>query len=84
MFNALAVGQAQGERAAALIEAMDKDVVKIARVKGNQGEYGTIQYEVGQDEFLQPLMDAGRLEVVCEQFTPNWDPVRRKLSPRTA
>ncbi len=76
LFNALAVGQAQGERAAALIEAMDKDVVKIARVKGNQGEYGTIQYEIGQNEFLQPLMDAGRVEVVCEQFTPNWDPVQ--------
>lgn len=76
LFNALAVGQAQGKRAAELIEAMDKDVVKIARVKGNQGEYGTIQYEVGQNEYLQPLMDAGRVEVVCEDFTPNWDPVK--------
>ncbi len=76
LFNALAVGQAQGKRAAELIEAMDKDVVKIARVKGNQGEYGTIQYEIGQNEYLQPLMDAGRVEVVCEDFTPNWDPVK--------
>ncbi len=55
---------------------MDQDVVKIARVKGNQGEYGTNQYEIGQNEFLQPLMDTGRVEVVCEQFTPNWDPVQ--------
>lgn len=76
LFNALAVGQAQGKRAAELIEAMGKDVVRIARVKGNQGEYGTNQYEIGQNEFLQPLMDAGKVEVVCEDFTPNWDPVK--------
>ena len=76
LFNALAVGQAQGQRAAELIEGMDKDVVKVARVKGNQGEYGTTQYEIGQNEYLQPLMDAGRVEVVCEDFTPNWDPVQ--------
>ena len=76
LFNALAVGQAQGKRAAELIEAMDKDVVRIARVKGNQGEYGTTMYEQGQNEYLQPLMDAGKVEVVCEDFTPNWDPVK--------
>jgi len=51
-------------------------VVKIARVKGNQGEYGTRMYEQGQNEYLQPLMDAGKVEVVCEDFTPNWDPVK--------
>ncbi|MFT5895998.1 MAG: D-xylose transport system substrate-binding protein [bacterium] len=76
LFNALAVGQAQGERAADLINAMDKDVVRIARVKGNQGEFGTKMYEQGQNEHLQPLMDAGKVEVVCEDFTQNWDPVK--------
>jgi len=76
LFNALAVGRAQGERAAALIEAMDDDVVKVARVKGNQGEYGTRMYEKGQNEHLQPLVEAGRVEVVCEDYTPNWDPVQ--------
>ena len=55
LFNALAVGQAQGKRAAELIEKMDKKKIKIARVKGNQGEYGTKMYEVGQDEYLQPF-----------------------------
>lgn len=76
LFNALAVGRAQGERAAELIEGMDKDVVRIARVKGNQGEYGTRMYEQGQNEFLQPMIDDGRVEVVCEDYTPNWDPVQ--------
>jgi len=76
LFNARAVGQAQGRRAADLIEAMPEGTVKVARVKGNQGEYGTTQYELGQNEYLQPLMDSGRVEVVCEDFTPNWDPVK--------
>ena len=74
VFNSLAVGQAQGKRAAELIEKMDKSPVKVARVKGNQGEYGTGQYEKGQDEFLKPLINSGKVEVVCEQYTQNWDP----------
>lgn len=75
VFDSLSVGQAQGERAAELIKAIDKSPVKVARVKGNQGEYGTGQYEKGQTEFLQPLIDSGKVEVVCEQYTQNWDPV---------
>ena len=74
LFDALAVGRAQGARAEELIAGLGQDVVKIGRVKGNQGEFGTMQYEIGQNEFLQPLIDAGQVEVVCEQFTPNWDP----------
>lgn len=77
LFDALAVGRAQGERAAELIAGMPADaVVRVARVKGNQGEFGTTMYEKGQNEFLQPLIDAGRVEVVCEDYTPNWDPVQ--------
>jgi len=74
VFDSLAVGEAQGKRAAELIGKMDKSPVKVARVKGNQGEYGTGQYEKGQDEFLKPLIDSGKVEVVCDQDTQNWDP----------
>lgn len=75
VFDSLSVGQAQGKRAAELITGMDKSLVKVARIKGNQGEYGTGQYEAGQNEYLQPLIDSGKVEVVCEQYTQNWDPV---------
>lgn len=74
VFDSLSVGEAQGKRAAELISAMKKSPVKVARVKGNEGEYGTGQYEKGQNEFLQPLIDAGKVKVVCEQYTQNWDP----------
>ena len=56
-FNALSVGQAQGKRALEVINGIGKDVIKMARVKGNQGEYGTKMYEQGQNEYLQPLFD---------------------------
>ena len=75
VFDSLSVGQAQGARAAELIEAMPEGTIRVARVMGNQGEYGTGQYLAGQNEYLQPLIDSGRVEVVCEQYTQNWDPV---------
>lgn len=74
VFDSLAVGQAQGKRAAELINKIEKSPVKVARIKGNQGEYGTGQYEKGQDEFLKPLIASGKVQVVCEQYTQNWDP----------
>ena len=74
VFDSLAVGEAQGKRAADLISAMPQSPVNVARVKGNQGEYGTRQYEKGQDKYLQPLIASGKVKVVCEQYTQNWDP----------
>jgi D-xylose transport system substrate-binding protein len=76
VFDSLSVGRAQGKRAAELIAKMSKSPVKVARVKGNQGEYGTGQYEAGQNEFLKPLITAGKVKIVCEQYTQNWDPVK--------
>lgn len=76
VFDSLSVGKAQGKRAAELIAKVNKAVVKVARIKGNQGEYGTSQYEAGQNEFLKPLIASGKVKVVCEQFTENWDPVK--------
>jgi D-xylose transport system substrate-binding protein len=74
VFDSLAVGEAQGKRAAELIESMKKDVVNIALVKGQEGEYGTQQYEKGQREFLDPLIKSGKVAIACEQYTQNWDP----------
>ncbi|WP_207500330.1 substrate-binding domain-containing protein [Klenkia soli] len=75
VFDSREVGKEQGDRAAELISAMPDGVVKVARIKGNPGEYGTEQYQLGQDEALQPLIDSGRVEVVCDQNITNWDPV---------
>ncbi len=75
VFDSLAVGQAQGSRAADVINGLDGNGIKVARIMGNPGEFGTTQYKKGQDEFLQPLVDSGKIEIVCEQNIANWDPV---------
>jgi len=76
VFDSLAVGEEQGKQAAALINAMPGNDIPIARIKGNPGEYGTEQYTKGQDEYLQPLIDSGKIKVVCDKNIANWDPVQ--------
>lgn len=84
VFDLLAVGQAQGKRAAELIKAMSKSPVKVARVKGNQGEYGTGQYEKGQNEFLQPLIDWARSRSFASNTHRTGTLLSLNHSPRTA
>ncbi|MBC2637995.1 MULTISPECIES: substrate-binding domain-containing protein [unclassified Rhodococcus (in: high G+C Gram-positive bacteria)] len=74
IFDPLEVGRRQGSRAADLIAAMPGEGLKIARVEGNLGEYGTRQFRLGQDEYLQPLADSGKIRVVCDTAIDDWDP----------
>src|SRR6266508_493646 len=74
VFDSLQVGEEQGKKAVELINAMPGQGIPIARLKGNPGEYGTTQYTKGQDEFLQPLIDSGKINVVCDKNIQNWDP----------
>ncbi|MFG1921807.1 sugar ABC transporter substrate-binding protein [Cryptosporangium sp. NPDC048952] len=76
LFDARQVGEEQGKRAAELIATMPGQGLKIARVKGNPGEYGTNQYQAGQDKYLQPLISSGKVTVACEKNITNWDPVQ--------
>jgi D-xylose transport system substrate-binding protein len=75
VFDPFKIGQEQGKRAAQLLNAMPGQGLKVARVKGNPGEYGTNQFQKGQDEFLQPLIDSGKITIACDKNIPNWDPV---------
>jgi D-xylose transport system substrate-binding protein len=77
VFDSLSVGQNQGKDAAAQLSAGTTAKPKIiARIYGNQGDYGTTQYKKGQDQYLQPLIAAGKVKVACETYTPNWDPAK--------
>jgi D-xylose transport system substrate-binding protein len=77
VFNSLSVGQNQGKDAAAVLAGATATAPKvIARIYGNQGDYGTTQYKKGQDQYLQPLVSAGKVKVACETYTPNWDPAK--------
>ena len=77
VFNSLSVGQNQGQDAAKLLAGGTTAKPKvIARIYGNQGDYGTTQYKKGQDQYIQPLVKAGKVKVACETYTPNWDPAK--------
>jgi D-xylose transport system substrate-binding protein len=71
-FGALKVGQAQGKNAAAALS--EGGPYKVARLYGNKGDFYTRATQEGQDEFLKPLIDAGKIQVVCEDYVPNWNP----------
>ena len=77
LFDSLSVGQNQGRDAAKLFGGGTAAHPKvIARIYGNQGDYGTTKYKQGQDQFLKPLIAAGKLKVACESYTPGWDPAK--------
>src|SRR5207247_4693642 len=77
VFDSLSVGQNQGRDAAKLFGGGTAAHPKvIARIYGNQGDYGTTKYKQGQDQFLKPLIAAGKLKVACETYTPGWDPAK--------
>jgi len=77
VFDSLAVGKDQGADAAKLFgDGTTAKPKVIARIYGNQGDYGTTKYKEGQDKFLKPLIDAGKIKVACETYTPGWDPAK--------
>src|SRR3954447_3577905 len=77
VFNSLSVGQNQGRDAAKVLgDGTPANPKVIARIYGNQGDYGTTNYKKGQDQYLNPLIKAGKVKVACETYTPNWDPAK--------
>jgi len=75
VFDSLSVGQKQGMDAAQVLAAGTKSAPKvIARIYGNQGDFGTMQYKTGQDQYLDPLISSGSVKVACETYTAGWDP----------
>jgi len=77
VFDSLSVGQNQGKDAAEVLKGATKSAPKvIARVYGNEGDFGTTQYKKGQDEYLEPLISSGKVKVACETYTALWDPAK--------
>lgn len=74
MFDPYKVGVAQGTYFAENPPQVDSGPIRIARVKGNAGDNYTNRNEEGQNAALQPLVEAGEVEVVCEDYATGWDP----------
>lgn len=82
-FNNVAVGngQAQGVLTALGIKSATdtgkwtKDnPVKLVKLGGSKTDNNAILFRQGQDEVLQPYVDAGIIKVVADQWVDNWDP----------
>lgn len=82
LFDPKSAGQVQGEYFAAQVEAgaFGDGPVRLARFYGNKGDEYTTQMLTGQNEFLQPLIDSGKIEVVCEDYIKNWDPANAQTA----
>lgn len=76
IFSPRSAGEVQGKYFAAQVNAgkFGAGPVKLARLYGNKGDVYTTQMLDGQNQFLKPLIDSGKIQVVCEDYVTNWDP----------
>jgi len=77
-FNNVEVGrqQADGVMKALDIENWDVDAngpARIVKLGGSPTDNNAILFRKGQDEILDPLEAAGKIEIVADQWVDNWD-----------
>jgi len=82
-FNNTAVGNAQAQgvlTALGIKSATDTgkwtkaSPVKLVKLGGSKTDNNAILFRQGQDQVLQPYVDAGVIKVVADQWVENWDP----------
>jgi D-xylose transport system substrate-binding protein len=75
VFSPYSAGKQQAEYFASQIaDGTLSSPVKLARLYGNAGDNYNEEMLRGQNEILQPLIDDGTIQVVCEDNVPQWDP----------
>lgn len=76
IFDPYKVGVQQGEYFKSQVEAgaFGNGPIRLARQYGNKGDVYTTQMLKGQDSVLKPLIDSGKLNVVCEDYIKDWSP----------
>ncbi len=77
-FNNVAVGynQADGVMKALDIENWDvaaKGPARVVKMGGSPTDNNAILVRQGQDQILDPLEEAGKIEIVADQWVDNWD-----------
>jgi len=78
-FNNVEVGrqQALGVMKALDIDNWDvagKGPARVVKLGGSPTDNNAILFRQGQDEILDPLVKAGKIEIVADQWVDNWDP----------
>jgi ABC-type xylose transport system substrate-binding protein len=76
IFDPTAVGAMQATYFSDQIAAgaLGATPVKVARLYGNKGDVYTTEMLAGQNQVLQPLIDDGTIDVVCEDYVKDWAP----------
>lgn len=82
IFDPVNVGKLQADYFSAQLDAgaFGPKPVKIARQYGNKGDVYTTDMLKGQNDVLQPLIDDGSIDVVCEDYIKNWDPANAQTA----
>ncbi|HOU14346.1 MAG TPA: substrate-binding domain-containing protein [Anaerolineae bacterium] len=77
-FNNVEVGRQQALGVMAAIDAENWDVAgkgkaRVVKLGGSPTDNNAILFRQGQDEILDPLVAAGKIEIVADQWVDNWD-----------
>jgi D-xylose transport system substrate-binding protein len=76
IFSPRSAGEVQGKYFASQVNAgkFGSGPVKLVRLYGNKGDVYTTEMLAGQNQYLEPLIASGKIQVVCEDYVTNWDP----------
>lgn len=75
-FDNVKVGELQGQFLADRIPAGGK--MRLVRIYGSKTDNNAFLFKQGQDNVLEPLIKAGRIEVVHEDWAEDWKPENAK------
>lgn len=75
-FDNVKVGEAQARFIASRLPAQGK--MKLVRIYGAKTDNNAVLFKQGQDSILNPLIEAGRIEVVFEDWAEDWKPENAK------
>ena len=78
-FNNVEVGRQQALGVMEAVGADDWDVaangpIRLVKLGGSPTDNNAILFRQGQDEIVDPYVEAGIVEVVADQWVDNWDP----------
>jgi len=77
-FNNVEVGRQQADGVMKALDIENWDVTangpaRVVKLGGSPTDNNAILFRQGQDEIVNPLVDAGTVEVVADQWVENWD-----------
>lgn len=75
-FDNVKVGELQGRFIAERVPANGK--LRLIRIYGSKTDNNAVLFKQGQDNILQPLIEAGKIEVLHEDWAEDWKPENAK------